>query len=321
MNATDTHANSSDTTTDINPSDAHPANDSVTNNLHMVSNPAKENAVNNTKFNTNLDTKLDNNSTITQKYGNKEVDEDDDEPLPLPISTLGCARLQGPFVMTSKEKERYLEAFSLNSVNAHLHTPLPSNKIRTNAKLKSYYQLSKKTKVGSKQFTPVPLRHSLVDDIENYERMKRLNSTGERLQVLRSAIQGWGVYAKQWIRKGEIIIEYVGELIDTALADKRESYYNQHGIGCYMFRIPDEDSIVDATLKGNMARFINHSCDPNAKTDHIYYNNQTKIVIYARRDIRPGEEISYDYLFAIDEGDKVPCTCGASKCKGFMNVA
>lgn len=58
---------------------------------------------------------------------------------------------------------------------------------------------------------------------------------------------------------------------------------------------------------------------PNAKTDHIYYNDQTKIVIYAIRDIHPGEEISYDYMFAVDD-DKVPCTCGAAKCKGFMNV-
>lgn len=70
-------------------------------------------------------------------------------------------------------------------------------------------------------------------------------------------------------RKNEIIIEYVGELIDAALADIREAYYNSHGLGCYMFRLPEEDAIVDATMKGNAARFINHSCDvcwPNTCT-------------------------------------------------------
>jgi SET domain-containing protein len=60
--------------------------------------------------------------------------------------------------------------------------------------------------------------------------------------------------------KGEVIIEYVGELIDDALADIREAYYNSKNIGCYMFRITDSTRIVDATMRGSIARFINHSC-------------------------------------------------------------
>lgn len=121
--------------------------------------------------------------------------------------------------------------------------------------------------------------------------MLEKNQTGMRVQVLRSTIEGWGVYAKQYIkyefnhhilsnflslthfisfflltrylletRKGEIIIEYVGEVIDDALADLREAYYNSKNIGCYMFRIPDSSLIVDATMRGSIARFINHSC-------------------------------------------------------------
>lgn len=57
-----------------------------------------------------------------------------------------------------------------------------------------------------------------------------------------------------------MVIEYAGELIRSTLTDKREHYYNSRGIGCYMFKI-DENLVVDATMRGNAARFINHSCE------------------------------------------------------------
>lgn len=57
-----------------------------------------------------------------------------------------------------------------------------------------------------------------------------------------------------------MVIEYAGELIRSTLTDKRERYYDSKGIGCYMFKI-DENFVVDATMRGNAARFINHSCD------------------------------------------------------------
>lgn len=59
---------------------------------------------------------------------------------------------------------------------------------------------------------------------------------------------------------GEMVIEYAGELIRSTLTDKRERYYDGKGIGCYMFKI-DENLVVDATMRGNAARFINHSCE------------------------------------------------------------
>ena len=63
-----------------------------------------------------------------------------------------------------------------------------------------------------------------------------------------------------FLQAGEMVIEYAGEEIRAVLTDKRENYYESKGIGCYMFRIDDE-VVVDATMKGNAARFINHSCD------------------------------------------------------------
>lgn len=62
-----------------------------------------------------------------------------------------------------------------------------------------------------------------------------------------------------WL-SGEMVIEYAGELIRSTLTDKRERYYDSKGIGCYMFKI-DDNLVVDATMSGTAARFINHSCD------------------------------------------------------------
>lgn len=59
---------------------------------------------------------------------------------------------------------------------------------------------------------------------------------------------------------GEMVIEYAGQLIRSTLTDKRERYYDSKGIGCYMFKI-DDNLVVDATMSGTAARFINHSCD------------------------------------------------------------
>jgi len=214
----------------------------------------------------------------------------------VPVNPSGCIRTEEMRKLSHEEKKKYINGFTLNPINCNL---LPH-------KLPEPVQRKK--------------RMSAKSDLEKYDEMKLKNRTGLRLQVLRSNIEGWGVYAKQEIKEGEIIIEYVGELIHVALADLREAYYNSRGIGCYMFAIPDDDHIVDATLRGNMARFINHSCDPNAKTDYMVYQGIKKIVIYAIRDILPGEEISYDYMFAVDENDMVICNCGALNCKGFMNI-
>lgn len=68
------------------------------------------------------------------------------------------------------------------------------------------------------------------------------------------------LYKNFFLSSGEMVIEYAGELIRSTLTDKRERYYDSKGIGCYMFKI-DENLVVDATMSGTAARFINHSCD------------------------------------------------------------
>ena len=105
----------------------------------------------------------------------------------------------------------------------------------------------------------------------------------------RSAIHNWGLYTKERIQAQEMIIEYVGERIRQEIADLREIRYTESGIGSsYLFRI-DEGTVVDATKKGGIARFINHSCNPNCTAKIIRVGSTKRIVIYALRDIGKGE--------------------------------
>ncbi|RXM93163.1 Histone-lysine N-methyltransferase 2A [Acipenser ruthenus] len=98
-----------------------------------------------------------------------------------------------------------------------------------------------------------------------------------------------------------------------------EKYYDSKGIGCYMFRIDDFD-VVDATMHGNAARFINHSCEPNCYSRVINVEGQKHIVIFALRPIYRGEELTYDYKFPIeDASSKLHCNCGAKRCRRFLN--
>uniref|UniRef100_A0A3Q2PD51 Lysine (K)-specific methyltransferase 2Bb n=1 Tax=Fundulus heteroclitus TaxID=8078 RepID=A0A3Q2PD51_FUNHE len=134
-----------------------------------------------------------------------------------------------------------------------------------------------------------------------------------------SAIHGRGLFCKRNIEAGEMVIEYAGIVIRSVLTDKREKYYDGKGIGCYMFRIDDFD-VVDATMHGNAARFINHSCEPNCYSRVINVEGRKHIVIFALRKIYRGEELTYDYKFPIeDASNKLNCNCGARRCRRFLN--
>ncbi|XP_072547712.1 histone-lysine N-methyltransferase 2A isoform X2 [Salminus brasiliensis] len=151
-------------------------------------------------------------------------------------------------------------------------------------------------------------------------RFRHLERTSkEAVGVYRSAIHGRGLFCKRNIEAGEMVIEYSGIVIRSVLTDKREKYYDGKGIGCYMFRIDDFD-VVDATMHGNAARFINHSCEPNCYSRVINVEGQKHIVIFALRKIYRGEELTYDYKFPIeDASNKLNCNCGARRCRRFLN--
>ncbi|KAI9841163.1 MAG: histone methyltransferase set1 [Sclerophora amabilis] len=152
-------------------------------------------------------------------------------------------------------------------------------------------------------------------------RFNQLKKRKKPVKFARSAIHNWGLYAMENITTNDMIIEYVGEMVRQQVADMRERRYLKSGIGSsYLFRI-DENTVIDATKRGGIARFINHSCTPNCTAKIIKVEGSKRIVIYALRDIAQNEELTYDYKFEreFDSEDRIPCLCGSTGCKGFLN--
>ena len=115
-----------------------------------------------------------------------------------------------------------------------------------------------------------------------------------------------------------LITEYIGEVIRTELTDIREKRYEAQNRGIYMFRLDDE-RVLDASMCGGMARYINHCCDPNCVTEIVDVDRDLHIIIFANRRIARGEELSYDYKFDYEDENRIPCLCGAKNCVKWMN--
>ena len=110
--------------------------------------------------------------------------------------------------------------------------------------------------------------------------------------LAKSRIQGLGLYAARDLEKGSMIIEYIGDLIRNEVANTREKLYQSQNRGVYMFRLND-DSVVDATITGGLARYVNHCCDPNCVAVTVSLNErEQKIIIIANKRILKGEEVS-----------------------------
>ena len=122
-----------------------------------------------------------------------------------------------------------------------------------------------------------------------------------RIVRRRSPISGWGVYAAQPIKKGTRIVEYKGQLVSQAEASRREVHYLPRQ-RIWLFTVNTRRA-RDAAFGGNIARYVNHACRPNCYTEVIGHH----IWLFASRDIREGEELTYDYN--TDGTAGIPCRC------------
>ena len=136
--------------------------------------------------------------------------------------------------------------------------------------------------------------------------------------VRRSPIHGRGVFALRRIPKGKRVIEYRGERISPEEATRRYDESMDYPF-TYLFEV-DESTIIDAEVRGNSARFINHSCSPNCES----FNDAGRIFIETLRQISPGEELTYDYQLETEE-PVTPrlravfgCNCGTRRCRGTL---
>ncbi|KAK9248402.1 hypothetical protein V1506DRAFT_528834 [Lipomyces tetrasporus] len=167
----------------------------------------------------------------------------------------------------------------------------------------------------------INLQKQMLSTDNDVLRFNQLKKRKKPVRFARSAIHNWGLYAMENIAANDMIIEYVGEVVRQPVADMRERRYLKNGIGSsYLFRI-DESTVVDATKRGGIARFINHCCTPSCTAKIIKVEGQKRIVIYALRDIVANEELTYDYKFEreVNSDERIPCLCGSPGCKGFLN--
>jgi len=147
------------------------------------------------------------------------------------------------------------------------------------------------------------------------------SAKSSKITVRNSPIHGRGVYAARKIRAGERIIEYRGEIISWKEADRRPPSDPNDPHHTFLFSLDDGKRVIDASVKGNDARWINHSCDPNCETEE---SDSGRVFVEALRDIARGEELNYDYCLIIDEKitkklkRQYECRCGAAACRGTM---
>ena len=139
------------------------------------------------------------------------------------------------------------------------------------------------------------------------------------LEVRPSSIQGLGAFATTPISKGARIIEYTGERVTPAEADRRYDDDASDHPRVLLFSV-DSRTVIDARVRGNEAQFINHSCEPNCEA----VTERRHVYIEALRDISTGEELLYDYNLTRHDDDaenleqRYVCHCGARRCRGTM---
>ncbi len=124
-----------------------------------------------------------------------------------------------------------------------------------------------------------------------------------------SPIHGTGVFAARTIAPGERLIEYVGEKITKA-----ESLIRCEQDNRYIFSLDDEFDL-DGAVGWNPARFINHGCSPNCEAE---LTEDNRIWIVALREIVPGEEITFNYGYDLENYREHPCRCASPECVGFI---
>ena len=150
--------------------------------------------------------------------------------------------------------------------------------------------------------------------------MTKEPTKSEWIEVRDSKIHGKGVYAAKDIPKDTRVIEYVGDFVTKIEADlisdkeleKSKSNPDSHG-AVYLFTLNKEFDI-NGNVSWNTARLINHSCNPNCETDIV--NNH--IWIISLKDIKKGEELSYDYAYNLDNYEDHKCNCGSKNCVGYI---
>ncbi len=130
--------------------------------------------------------------------------------------------------------------------------------------------------------------------------------------------KGYGAFASKAIPANTFVVEYVGDVIDKAEVARRKKLYQESGNPHFYLMEVGPNVTIDAGMAGGLARFLNHSCDPNCMTQKWQVGQETRVAMFSTRDIAEGEELSYDYQWSHFGEAPWKCLCGAATCRGFL---
>ncbi|KAJ8285951.1 hypothetical protein GJAV_G00032840 [Gymnothorax javanicus] len=139
-------------------------------------------------------------------------------------------------------------------------------------------------------------------------------------EVFKTQGRGWGLKAKQNLKKGDFVTEYVGELIDSEECKQRIKHAHENHVTNFYMLTLTKDRVIDAGPKGNFSRFMNHSCSPNCETQKWTVNGDVRIGLFTLCDIESETELTFNYNLDCLGNGRTSCHCGAENCSGFLGV-
>lgn len=139
-----------------------------------------------------------------------------------------------------------------------------------------------------------------------------------KIDIFSAGKKGYGVRALEPISAGQFIYEYTGEVLDEARFVRRQQKYEREGVEHFYFMMLQKEEYIDATEKGSIARFCNHSCNPNAGIEKWVVGPKLRMGLFAKKDIQQGEEICFDYKVDRYGSKAQPCYCNEPNCSGFL---
>jgi SET domain-containing protein len=138
------------------------------------------------------------------------------------------------------------------------------------------------------------------------------------VSVVKTEKKGYGLRINSDLRPGDFVFEYIGEVINEPQFRRRMVQYDEEGIKHFYFMSLSKGEFVDATRKGNLGRFCNHSCSPNCYVDKWVVGDKLRMGIFAERNINAGEELVFNYNVDRYGANPQPCYCGEPNCTGFI---
>ncbi|KAH9513216.1 Histone-Lysine N-Methyltransferase ash1l, partial [Bulinus truncatus] len=161
-----------------------------------------------------------------------------------------------------------------------------------------------------------PSTCSLGDNCDN-QKIQR-HEWVQGLEKFVTKDRGFGVRTKSFIKNGYFILEYLGEVVSEI--EFRRRMMEEYSEECHHYALHlDSGSVIDGYRMGNIGRYVNHSCKPNCEMQKWNVNGLYRMVLFALRDIMPGEELSYDYNFdPFNQETQQECRCGSSECRGVI---